>query len=145
MLCDLSPVVVILSHLSVIIKCIFTVFCDLVVFCAITQNHRGVFMQFSLRFKQLCKERHITQKQALSNMGFHRNAVQSWTSGKPSAEALIKIAEYFEMSTDEVLGVDNKKTPTPEGERITKEDFYAAFEAADESTREAIRILLKVK
>ena len=101
-------------------------------------------MQFSLRFKQLCKERRVTQKQALADMGFHRNAAQRWAEGSPSTDALIKIAEYFEMSTDEVLGVDNKKTPTLEGER----DYAKVIEAikqADESTREAILLLLKLK
>ena len=101
-------------------------------------------MQFSLRFKQLCKERHVTQKQALADMGFHRNAAQRWADGSPSTDALIKIAEYFDMSTDEVLGVDNKKTPTPEGER-DYEKIVAAFQQADESTREAILLLLKLR
>lgn len=72
-------------------------------------------MQFSLRFKQLCKERGITQKQALIDMGFHRNACQSWSEGKPSAETLLKIAEYFGISTDEVLGVETKKTASLSG------------------------------
>lgn len=100
-------------------------------------------MQFSFRFKQLCKERRVTQKQALADMGFHRNAAQRWADGSPSTEALIKIAEYFDMSTDEVLGVDNKKTPTPEGERrVSKDIFFAAYEAKDEATRAAIRLLL---
>lgn len=101
-------------------------------------------MQFSLRFKQLCKERRVTQKQALADMGFHRNAVQRWGDCSPSTDALIKIAEYFEMSTDEVLGVDNKKTPTPEGER-DYEKVIEAIKQADESTREAILLLLKLK
>lgn len=101
-------------------------------------------MQFSSRFKQLCKERNITQKKALEEMGFHRNAVQRWVDGSPSTEALVKIAEYFDLTTDEVLGKENKKTPTPEGER----DYLAimnAFDKADESTREAILLLLKLK
>lgn len=99
-------------------------------------------MQFSLRFKQLCKDRHVTQKQALEDMGFHRNAVQRWSDGSPSSDAVLKIAEYFEISTDEVLGKDNKKTPTPEGERLTKDEFFAAYAAKDEATRAAIRLLL---
>ena len=101
-------------------------------------------MQFSLRFKQLCKEHGVTQKQALAEMGLHRNAAQRWADGSPSTEALVKIAEYFEMSTDEVLGVDNKKTPTPEGER-DYEKVIEAIKQADESTREAILLLLKLK
>ena len=72
-------------------------------------------MQFSSRFKQLCKERRVTQKQALEEMGFHRNAAQRWSEGRPSAEALLKIAEYFGITTDEVLGVENKKTASQAG------------------------------
>ena len=101
-------------------------------------------MQFSSRFKQLCKERRVTQKKALEDMGFHRNAAQRWTEGSPSTDALLKIAEYFGITTDEVLGVETKKTPTPKGER----DYLAimnAFDKADESTREAILLLLKLK
>lgn len=100
-------------------------------------------MQFSLRFKQLCKEHGVTQKKAFEDMGMHRNSAQRWIDGTPQAETLIKIAEYFGITTDEVLGVDNKKTPTREGERwISKEEFFAAYMAQDESTRAAIRLLL---
>ena len=102
-------------------------------------------MQFSSRFKQLCKEHGVTQKKALEDMGLHRNAAQRWTEGSPSTDALLKIAEYFRISTDEVLGKETKKAPTPKGERLSKDEFFALYEALDESTREAIRILLKAK
>ena len=103
-------------------------------------------MQFSLRFKQLCKEKRVTQKQALADMGFHRNAAQSWANSSPATESLIKIAEYFGITTDEVLGVDNKKTPTPEGERnYSDEALIKAFNDADESTKEAIRLILRLQ
>ena len=102
-------------------------------------------MQFSLRFKQLCKENGVTQKQALADMGMGRNSAQSWINGSPSLETIQRIAEYFKITTDEVLGVETKKTPTPaKGER----DYLAimnAFDQADESTREAILLLLKLK
>lgn len=103
-------------------------------------------MQFSLRFKQLCKENGITQKKAFEDMGMHRNSAQRWNEGNPQAETLIKIADYFGITTDEVLGVDNKKTPTPEGERDYSDDeLIEAFNKADETTREAIRLLLKLQ
>lgn len=102
-------------------------------------------MQFSLRFKQLCKENGVTQKQALAEMGLHRNAAQRWSDGSPSTEALLKIAEYFGITTDEVLGVETKKAPTPKkGERDYLK-IMNAFDQADESTREAILLLLKLK
>lgn len=103
-------------------------------------------MQFSLRFKQLCKENGVTQKKAFEDMGMHRNSAQSWVEGNPSTDALIKIAEYFGITTDEVLGVDNKKTPTQKGERkYTNEQILAALDDADESIYEAVLLLLKVK
>lgn len=72
-------------------------------------------MQFSSRFKQLCKENGVTQKKALSDMDMGRNSAQSWIDGKPSTEALLKIAEYFGITTDEVLGIENKKTASQMG------------------------------
>ena len=103
-------------------------------------------MQFSARFKQLCKERHVTQQQALSEMGLHRNAAQRWSDGAPSAEALLKLSEYFRLSIDEVLGVENKKTPTPEGEREElKERVFIALENAEPAIREAALRLLGVQ
>jgi len=101
-------------------------------------------MQFSARFKQLCKEHGVSQKKALEDMGFHRNAAQSWSNGNPSADALKRLAGYFDMTTDELLGVETKKTPTPEGERDYLK-IMQAFDQADESTREAILLLLKLK
>ena len=102
-------------------------------------------MQFSSRFKQLCKENGVTQKQALADMGMGRNAAQSWINGSPSLETLQKIADYFGITTDDVLGTEHKKTPTPEkGERDYLK-IMTAFDQADESTREAILLLLKLK
>lgn len=103
-------------------------------------------MQFSSRFKQLCKERNVTQKKALEDMGFHRNAAQRWADGSPSTDALIKIAEYFGMSTDEVLGVETKKAPTPEGEREYSDlELIDAVMRANDQQKEAIRLFLKLK
>jgi transcriptional regulator with XRE-family HTH domain len=105
-------------------------------------------MQFSLRFKQLCKENGVTQQKALAEMGLHRNAAQRWCEGSPSTEALIKIADYFGITTDEVLGVANKKMLTPNNgsERAYSDiELAEAFMRADDATREAIRLLLKLK
>ena len=104
-------------------------------------------MQFSSRFKQLCKERHVTQKQALEEMGFHRNAAQRWSDGNPSTDALLKIAEYFGMTTDDVLGVETKKTASQTGSGNDYDDFelFEAIKQADEQTKEVIRLLLKRK
>lgn len=103
-------------------------------------------MQFSSRFKQLCKERNITQKKALEDMGLHRNAAQRWAEGSPSTDALLKIAGYFGISTDEVLGKETKKAPTQKGEREYSDlDLIEAVMRADEQTKEVIRLILERK
>ena len=79
-------------------------------------------------------------------MGFHRNAVQSWQSGNPSADALKKLAAYFDMSTDELLGVETKKAPTLSGEREYSDlELIDAVMRANEQQKEAIRLFLKLK
>lgn len=95
----------------------------------------------------LCKERKTTITRMAEDIGLSNAAPTSWRKGSiPKLSTLDKISKYFDVSTDYLLGKANKKTPTPQGEReISKEEFYSAFEAADESTREAIRLLLKVK
>lgn len=60
-------------------------------------------MHFSDTFKFLCKEKGITQKRALEDMGLGRNAAQKWTTGHPSYEAIQKIANYFGVSIDSLL------------------------------------------
>lgn len=104
-------------------------------------------MQFSLRFKQLCKEKGVTQKQALADMGMGRNAAQSWINGSPSLETIHRIAEYFKITTDEVLGKEHKKAPTPEkGERDYSDlELIEAVMRANDQQKEAIRLFLKMK
>lgn len=95
----------------------------------------------------LCKERKTTITRMAEEIGLSNAAPTSWRKGSvPKLSTLEKISKYFNVSTDYLLGKEQKEKPTlQEGERLSKDQFFAAFEAADESTREAIRLLLKVK
>ena len=92
----------------------------------------------------LCKERKTTITRMAEDIGLSNAAPTSWRKGSvPKLSTLEKISNYFGVSTDYLLGKDNKKTPTQEGERgITKDVFFAAYAAKDEATRAAIRLLL---
>lgn len=92
----------------------------------------------------LCKERKTTITRMAEDIGLSNAAPTSWRKGSvPKLSTLEKISDYFGVSVDYLRGVDNKKTPTPEGERrISKEEFFAAYAAKDEATRAAIRLLL---
>lgn len=97
----------------------------------------------------LCRERGLNVTQMCRESGVPRATLSELKMGRTtalSAKNMDKLANYFGVSVDRLLGIDeeNKKTPTPEGER----DYSAiakAFDKADESTREAILLLLKLK
>ena len=94
---------------------------------------------------RLCNSVNKSPSAVALEIGISKPTVNRWKNGSsPTDATLAKIAEYFGMTADEVLGVETKKTPTPKGER----DYLAimnAFDKADESTREAILLLLKLK
>ena len=77
-------------------------------------------MQFSQTFKNLCKEKGVSQQQALCELDLHRNAVQRWTTGFPAPQTLGKIAEYFGVSVDDLLGVEQKNPATEIGNGMSK-------------------------
>ena len=93
----------------------------------------------------LCKERKTTITRMAEDIGLSNAAPTSWRKGAvPKLTTLEKIADYFDVSVDYLRGVETKNAPTPKGER----DYLAimnAFDQADESTREAILLLLKLK
>lgn len=58
------------------------------------------------------------------------------------------IADYFGVSVDAVLGESKKNTPTPKNgseREYSDQELTEAFMRADDATREAIRLLLKLK
>ena len=99
------------------------------------------------RIEALCKERKINMTQMCRETQIPRGNLTDLKMGRTaelSTKTLGKIAIYFDVSMEYLLGHEIKKTPTPEGER-DYQSMIEAFENADESTREAIRLLLKLK
>ena len=108
----------------------------------------------------LCKERKTTITRMAEDIGLSNAAPTSWRKGAiPKLSTLEKVSKYFGVSTNYLLGKeDNEKTAiqtddganekklTPEGERdYSDADLIEAFNKADATTREAIRLLLKLQ
>ena len=70
-------------------------------------------MTFSEKLKALRKEQKITQEQLAKILGVERSSVGKYETGTlPSMEILTRIATYFDVSTDYLLGRDEiKKEP----------------------------------
>lgn len=63
-----------------------------------------------------------------------------------NGETAQKIADYFGVSVDRILGNEQKKTPTPEGERdVENERILDAIEKTDPATREVVLRLLGIQ
>ncbi len=61
---------------------------------------------FGERLKELRTGKGLTQKQLAAVMNVSGNAVHAWESDKqePSLSALVRLAEYFDVSADYLLG-----------------------------------------
>lgn len=80
------------------------------------------------RIKDLSKKRNRNLKQVAEELGFGENYFYSLNSGKsPTAEKLKKIAEYFDVSVDYLLGLTDNPTrisqPATEGNGFLRIDL----------------------
>lgn len=74
------------------------------------------------RIDMLVQENGLTRGKALSEMGINHNAFAKWNDPKciPSGESLDKLANYFNVSTDYLLGRTDDRTPPKE--KATRDD-----------------------
>ncbi len=79
---------------------------------------------FWQRLYELCKENNTSPTQMVNKLGIAQGMVTKWKNGtEPNAKALLKISEYFNVSTDYLLGKTDKKNKTaPEGQPLTDEE-----------------------
>lgn len=64
-----------------------------------------------IRIRELREARSITQTQLARHLSITKQSVSNWEheSILPSIEMLMRIADYFSVSTDYLLGLDDKK------------------------------------
>ena len=77
------------------------------------------------KIKELCKKQGISLNQLEDKLGFSQNYIYSIKKGNPKVENLQKIADYFNVSTDYLLGrTDNPKLyTTPDGKEVDLSDL----------------------
>jgi hypothetical protein len=110
---------------------------------------------------ELCQKRGVDVATAYKAMNINKGTISVWKKCAADGEPVIpstkiakKLAEYFEMPveyflySDYPLDSEHEKKPTPDegGERNYGDSVLMdAFKQADESTQEAILLLLKLK
>lgn len=101
------------------------------------------------RLKRLCDERGISAYKACTDIGLNRAAVAKWKNGSiPSGTTAAKLADYFGVTTDYLLGKENKKAPTDNGERDILDEvdvaFYGDFKELSDDEKETIRDMVRL-
>ena len=64
-------------------------------------------MKISDRIKELRNEKHISQKMLAEQIGVSQKAIDFWEKGinEPKASYIIRLAKFFNVTTDYLLGL----------------------------------------
>ncbi|WP_414842173.1 helix-turn-helix domain-containing protein [Enterococcus saccharolyticus] len=72
------------------------------------------------KIKELAKERKISIRELEKRLGYSNGYFSKWKSVSPNSDGLAKVADYFDVSVDYLLGRDTlpKRQLGPKGELI---------------------------
>lgn len=104
------------------------------------------------RFVELCKQKGVTASRGAIEAGISKSLVTKWKTSKvdvPSPDVLSKLSKYFNLPISELLGEENEKAPTENGERKDVLDdvdiaFYGEYKELTEEDRATIRDMVSV-
>ena len=101
--------------------------------------------------KMLCDEKGVKPGRMCIDIGVSKSILTGLKNGTKKniqTDTAQKIADYFGVSVDRVLGAEQKeKSPTPEGVELNYSDMQLleAIRKADEKDLKAIRVLLGIE
>ena len=94
---------------------------------------------FFNRFKQLCDQKNVSVYRACTDIGLNRSAVAKWKNGgKPNGSTAAKLAAYFEVTTDYLLGQSEERTPGDNPRVISDEEIKFALFGGDGEITDAM-------
>lgn len=91
-------------------------------------------------FKLLCEKKGVSPKRAVTEMGLSNSLATKWknTGAIPKGETLAKIADYFGVSVEYLLGTEQKEKPTTVSGELSKKakEIGMAYDAAVQEVRD---------
>lgn len=82
------------------------------------------------RIKQLAQSRQLTLAQLERNVGISNGQIRRWDTSSPKVENLLKIADYFSVSLDYLMGrtqqteINHQAPMTSTQKRVTYSHYY---------------------
>lgn len=83
------------------------------------------------RIKTLCKEKGINITSLEKECGFSQNSIVKWAKTSPSADRIISVSKFFNVSADYLLCLTDKPRPLETGNIIKRPDFALSTELAE--------------
>lgn len=99
------------------------------------------------RLKKLCEDQKISIVELEERLGFGRNSLYGWKKKIPNGANLEKVADYFNVSVDYLLGRTNEKSyPDLIGreKENTDPDIRTLQRAANKMTTEERKKAIKI-
>lgn len=102
---------------------------------------------FALRLKELREGKGISQKTFAIDMHFAQSTIGMWESGKrePDFETLCKIANYFNVTLDYLVGRADTPTPVPQTAQSAETEIQAEFNKLTESEQKDVLDYIRFK
>lgn len=104
-------------------------------------------MTFYERFIELCREKNIKPTPLVLSMGLSSSNVSQWKKGSlPRAQVLTQLANYFNVSTNYLLGETNLRNSALKNDNEIdpeSEELMRLFEKAGPETRAAALAVLR--
>lgn len=85
------------------------------------------------KVKELCRNNNITQKELAEIIGINQNTIKTWEHKLPNSDTLLKIADYFGVTTDYLLGRSSNKSLTRKNERDIQKSLEQIYSGLDDS------------
>lgn len=83
--------------------------------------------------KTLCREKGITQKELAKIIDVSPNTIKNWENNLPNGDTLLKIADYFGVTTDYLLGISSNKLLSRKNERDIQKSLKQIYDGLDDS------------
>lgn len=100
------------------------------------------------KIETLCKSNGVTITDMCRSSGASRGSLSDLKYGRKKTlkpETLVKIAEYFGVSTDYLLGNEKKPTPSVDGSELSENEIemLRRFRELSETQQDAVLEILK--
>ena len=108
-------------------------------------------MSFYDKYVELCKLKGVTPSRAAVDIGLSKSAVTFWkadTQVMPNSQTLQRLAQYFDVDVNELLGIEKSALKSESGHKIiidpTTEEIKAHLPSLTTEEKEALLRLVKV-